>query len=137
MNKNFRMLKPKIVRIKKVWPGTSTGLPLVREKSGKFKVREKAGNFEIGQGNLEICEESGKFRKMALRSGECVLLPDKWTLNVNTTLCKFIVFIIYPIRIASVNLQMPSIYNSIIGHRSLLYNYGNHLCYQAPLLLQI
>ena len=31
-----------------------TGLPLVREKSGKFKVREKSGNFVIGQGNLEF-----------------------------------------------------------------------------------
>ena len=28
------------------------GLPLVREKSEKFKVREKSGNFGIGQGNL-------------------------------------------------------------------------------------
>ena len=25
---------------------TFTGLPLVSEKSGKFKVREKSGNFE-------------------------------------------------------------------------------------------
>ena len=32
-----------------------TGLPLVREKSGKFKVREKSGNFTICQGNLEFC----------------------------------------------------------------------------------
>ena len=31
------------------------GLPLVREKSGKFKVREKSGNFRISQGNLEFC----------------------------------------------------------------------------------
>ena len=30
------------------------GLPLVREKSGKFKVRGKSGNFVIGQGNLEF-----------------------------------------------------------------------------------
>ena len=134
MKKNFKMLKPKIVRIKK------SSLVLVQgcHWSGKSQGNSRSGKR---QGILklvrEICEESGKFRKMALRSGECVLLPDKWTLNVNTTLCKFIVFIIYPIRIASVNLQMPSIYNSIIGHRSLLYNYGNHLCYQAPLLLQI
>ena len=34
---------------------TITGLPLVREKSGKFKVREKSGNFRISQGNLEFC----------------------------------------------------------------------------------
>ena len=33
---------------------TFSGLPLVREKSGKFKVREKSGNFVIGQGNLEF-----------------------------------------------------------------------------------
>ena len=33
---------------------TISGLPLVREKSGKFKVREKSGNFVIGQGNLEF-----------------------------------------------------------------------------------
>ena len=63
-----------------------TGLPLVREKSGKFKVREKSGNFEIGQGILEICEKSGKFRKIALRSGKFVFLFDKCTINVNTTL---------------------------------------------------
>ena len=41
-----------------------SGLPLVREKSGKFKVREKSGNFWIGQGNLKFCvkvrEKSGK-----------------------------------------------------------------------------
>ena len=35
-------------------PIASSGLPLVREKSGKFKVREKSGNFVIGQGNLEF-----------------------------------------------------------------------------------
>ena len=29
-----------------------TGLPVVREKSGKFKVREKSGNFVLGQGNV-------------------------------------------------------------------------------------
>ena len=40
-----------------------TGLPLVREKSGKFKVREKSGNFGIGQGNLTFCKKSGKIRK--------------------------------------------------------------------------
>ena len=34
---------------------TGTGLPLVREKSGKSKVREKSGNFQICQGNLEFC----------------------------------------------------------------------------------
>ena len=28
------------------WTSPS-GLPLVREKSGKFKVREKSGNFDI------------------------------------------------------------------------------------------
>ena len=38
-----------------------TGLPLVREKSGKFKVREKSGNFEKIQGNLEFWKKSGKF----------------------------------------------------------------------------
>ena len=42
-----------------------SGLPLVREKSGKFKVREKLGNFRISQGNLwkvrDIFEKSGKF----------------------------------------------------------------------------
>ena len=30
-------------------------LPLVREKSGKFKVREKSGNFRICQGKLKFC----------------------------------------------------------------------------------
>ena len=40
-----------------------TGLPLVREKSGKSKVREKSGNFRICQGNLEFCWKSGKFKK--------------------------------------------------------------------------
>ena len=30
------------------------GLPLVREKSGKFKVREKSGNSVLGQGILEF-----------------------------------------------------------------------------------
>ena len=72
---------------------TKSGLPLVREKSGKFKVREKSGNFEIGEGILEICEKSGKFRKIALRSGKFVLLCDMCTINVNTTLCIFIEFI--------------------------------------------
>ena len=72
---------------------TTTRLPLVRKKSGKFKVREKSGNFEIGQGILEICEKSGKFGKIALESGKFVLLFDKCTINVNTTLCKFIEFI--------------------------------------------
>ena len=33
----------------------TAGLPLVREKSGKFKVREKSGNLRIHQGNLEFC----------------------------------------------------------------------------------
>ena len=33
-------------------PFLITWLPLVREKSGKFKVREKSGNFLLGQGNL-------------------------------------------------------------------------------------
>ena len=33
------------------------GLPLVREKSGKFKVREKSGNFEKSQGILELVRE--------------------------------------------------------------------------------
>ena len=45
------------------WPSVEpslAGLPLVREKSGKFKVREKSGNFEISPGILEICEKSGK-----------------------------------------------------------------------------
>ena len=40
---------------------TLTGLPLVREKSGKFKVREKSGNFEESQGNLKYPMKSGKF----------------------------------------------------------------------------
>ena len=52
----------------------NTGLPLVREKSGKFKVWEKSRNFEkkvreinnfekksgkfaIGQGNFEVLED--------------------------------------------------------------------------------
>ena len=35
--------------------GSLKRLPLVREKSGKFKVREKSGNFRICQGNLEFC----------------------------------------------------------------------------------
>ena len=30
----------------------SSGLPLVREKSGKIKVREKSGNFLKSQANL-------------------------------------------------------------------------------------
>ena len=34
--------------------GKLTGLPLVREKSGKFKVREKSGNSVLGQGILEF-----------------------------------------------------------------------------------
>ena len=50
----------------------SSGLPLVREKSekfkvreksGKFKVREKSGNFRICQGNLEFSWKSGNFLK--------------------------------------------------------------------------
>ena len=44
------------------WTGNA-GLPLVREKSGKFKVREKSGNFRICQGNLEFCWKSGKLKK--------------------------------------------------------------------------
>ena len=32
----------------------TAGLPLVREKSGKFKVREKSGNSVLGQGILEF-----------------------------------------------------------------------------------
>ena len=31
-----------------------TGLPLVMERSWKFKVREKSGNFVLGQGNLRF-----------------------------------------------------------------------------------
>ena len=45
--------------------------------------------------------------------------------RMNTTLCKLIVYRMYPTRIVSVNLQMPSIYNSrptIIGHISFLYH---------------
>ena len=34
---------------------TNAGLPLVREKSGKFKVREKSGNLRFCQGILEFC----------------------------------------------------------------------------------
>ena len=62
-----------------------------RVATGQGKVREIQG--QIGQGILEICEKSGKFRKIALRSGKFVLLFDKCTINVNTTLCKFIEFI--------------------------------------------
>ena len=40
-----------------------SGLPLVREKSGKFKVREKSGNFRICQGNLLKFVERRKFEK--------------------------------------------------------------------------
>ena len=47
-----------------IWPQSIlSGLPLVREKSEKFKVREKSGNFRICQGNLEFCWKSGKFKK--------------------------------------------------------------------------
>ena len=42
------------VRTDDEYTNTLSGLPLVREKSGKFKVREKSGNFVIGQGNLEF-----------------------------------------------------------------------------------
>ena len=38
-----------------------TGLPLVREKSGKFKVREKSDSLEKSQGNLKFSKKSGKF----------------------------------------------------------------------------
>ena len=31
-----------------------SGLPSVREMSGKFKVREKSGNLVLGQGILEF-----------------------------------------------------------------------------------
>ena len=44
-------------------PQNLSGLPLVREKSGKFKVREKSGNLIICQGNLEFYGKSGKFKK--------------------------------------------------------------------------
>ena len=48
--------------ISRAWPSIFySGLPLVREKSGKFKVREKSGNFVIGQGSLEFWEKSGNF----------------------------------------------------------------------------
>ena len=52
---------------------TNTGLPLVRERSGKFKVREKSGNFEKSQGNLEFWKKSGKF---AIGQGNFKVLED-------------------------------------------------------------
>ena len=36
-----------------------TGLPLVREKSGKFKIREKSGNLVKSQGNWKIIKSQG------------------------------------------------------------------------------
>ena len=39
-----------------------TGLPLVWEKSGKFKVREKSGKFRVLKKVREIGCWSGKFR---------------------------------------------------------------------------
>ena len=47
-----------------------TGLPLVREKSGKFKIMEKSGNFVLGQENLRFWENSGKYRKIPWKSGK-------------------------------------------------------------------
>ena len=44
-----------ICTVMKTVSGTSTGLPVVREKSGKkyfFKVSEKSGNFTKSQGIL-------------------------------------------------------------------------------------
>ena len=38
-----------------------TGLPLVREKSGKFNVRKKSGNQKKSQGNLEFLKRNRKF----------------------------------------------------------------------------
>ena len=38
-----------------------SGLPLVREKSGKFQVREKSGNFIKSQWKFEIWKKSVKF----------------------------------------------------------------------------
>ena len=43
-----------------------TGLPLIREKSGKFKVREKSGNFVKSQGKLKNDEKSGKSQGISL-----------------------------------------------------------------------
>ena len=86
--------------------------PALRVATGQGQVRGIQD-----QGNVrEYRNWSGKFRKMALRSGKYVLLLDKWTLKyeyVNATLCKLIVYRIYPIRIASANLQMLSIHESI------------------------
>ena len=42
------------VRVSERGTNVLTGLPLVREKSGKFKFREKSRNFVLGQGNLRF-----------------------------------------------------------------------------------
>ena len=89
--------------------GCKTGLPLVRKKSGKFKVRGKSEDFGIGQGNLKFYKKSGEFKKgqgtLALPTCEfmvcCSNLQWPWVLKCSTRQteltelekCKFIVFI--------------------------------------------
>ena len=53
-----------------------TGLPLVREKSGKFKAREKSGNFGKSQGNLNFL---GKSRKFMVGQGNFNISDENFT----------------------------------------------------------
>lgn len=78
-----------------------SGLPLVREKSGKFKVREKSGNFRIGQGNLEFCVEVREIHK---KSGKIEICAGV-TISVVVAHCsisehvdQFVVFVVIFIR---------------------------------------
>ena len=61
-----------------------TGSPLVREKSGKFKVRENSGNFRICQGNLEFCRKSGKFKKSKGNLRKFIFLKRlQWSISIS------------------------------------------------------
>ena len=55
----------------------STGLPLVREKSGKFKVRERSGNFVLGQVNL-------RFWKSQVNTGKSLESHGNLTFSCHT-----------------------------------------------------
>ncbi len=46
------------------------GLPLVREKSGKFKVREKSGNCVLGSGKFGILRKVREIQENPLKVRE-------------------------------------------------------------------
>ena len=75
-----------------------SGLPLVREKSGKFKVREfliKSGKFRILKKVREICRWSGKFRCFGRHSIHAMPIRGRriWYTCIIYGICCFVYFL--------------------------------------------